>query len=222
MNFVDSTESWKKNPTKYSSKLLPSLGSEPRASDFTALCATISANSPICWMSQPFRSLYSHTLLIPKHFLSPRINRAWIYKDLLVWDFRQTGELGRIVACRAVKSEALGSLPSEGNIFPQDFFFVLSWFCRIHRMHLYFGKTPIFFNIPYPIDSIFGAKLKAENLYEFLIWHKEIFGTTLNMVIKLNFLGHQPTTRLRSIDSISGYYDEHYDGSENFWYILNV
>ena len=43
--------------------MLPPLGSEPRTSDFTALHATIWANSPICWKSQTFRSLCSHSLL---------------------------------------------------------------------------------------------------------------------------------------------------------------
>ena len=37
---------------KSSSKMLPPPGSEPRASDCTALHANIWANSPICWKSQ--------------------------------------------------------------------------------------------------------------------------------------------------------------------------
>ena len=46
--------------------MLPTLGSEPRAYDFTALHATIWAIFPVCWKSEAFRSLYSHALLIPK------------------------------------------------------------------------------------------------------------------------------------------------------------
>ena len=37
---------------------------EPGASDFTTLHATALSNFPICWKFQPFRSLYSHVLLI--------------------------------------------------------------------------------------------------------------------------------------------------------------
>ena len=43
-------------------------------------------------------------------------------QDLKVCDFQQIGELTQIVACRAVKSEALGSLPTGGNILLLDFF----------------------------------------------------------------------------------------------------
>ena len=110
LNRDESTES--RENKKNSTKMLPALASEPRTSDFTALHATIWADPPICWQSQPFRSLCSHALLIPKYFLFAKINRAWIYKDLKVCDFQQIGELAQIVACRAVKSETLGSLPS--------------------------------------------------------------------------------------------------------------
>ena len=63
---------------KSSSKMLPPLGSEPRASDFTALHATIWAISPICWKSLPFGYI----------------------KDLKGWDFQQIGELSQAVACK--------------------------------------------------------------------------------------------------------------------------
>ena len=43
--------------------MLPPLGSEPRASDFTAPHATAWANFPIDWKYQPGRAL-----LIPKKF----------------------------------------------------------------------------------------------------------------------------------------------------------
>ena len=46
--------------------MLPALGSELRASDFTALHATAWANSPIYWKFQPLRSLCSHASLIKK------------------------------------------------------------------------------------------------------------------------------------------------------------
>ena len=47
------------------------LGSELRTSDFTTLWTTIWANSSIFWTSQ----------------ICPRIKRAWLYKDLKVYDF---------------------------------------------------------------------------------------------------------------------------------------
>ena len=53
MNSVDSTKTGKQ---KSSNKMLPPLGRELRASDFTALHATIWANYPICWKTQPFWS----------------------------------------------------------------------------------------------------------------------------------------------------------------------
>ena len=55
----------KKQKKNSNSKMLTPLGSEPRASDFITLYATIWVNFPICWKSQPFRSLYSYALLIP-------------------------------------------------------------------------------------------------------------------------------------------------------------
>ena len=50
------------------------------------------------------------------------MNRAWLQKDLKGWDFQQIGELIQIVACRTVKLEALGSLPSGSNTLQLDYF----------------------------------------------------------------------------------------------------
>ena len=61
------------------------LGSGLRASDFT-LHGTVWANYPICSKFQPFRFLCSLALLIPK------INRAWLHKDLKGWNFKQIGD----------------------------------------------------------------------------------------------------------------------------------
>ena len=49
------------------------------------------------------------------------INRAWLYKDLKIWDFQQM-ELGHTVAYRAWKSEALGSILTRDNILLLDYF----------------------------------------------------------------------------------------------------
>ena len=67
----------KKTKTKASSKMLTPIGSQPRASDFTVLHATIWANSFICWKSQPF----SHALLIQKIPKSMNQQSTNIYKD---------------------------------------------------------------------------------------------------------------------------------------------
>ena len=48
------------------------------------------------------------------------INKAWPYKDLKGWDFQQIVESSQIVAYRPLKSEALHSLPSGGNILLLD------------------------------------------------------------------------------------------------------
>ena len=58
--------------------MLPPMGSEPRVSDFTALHATIWANS-ISWKSLAFRSLYIHALLILGLGQIFGINTAWLY-----------------------------------------------------------------------------------------------------------------------------------------------
>ena len=131
-----------KTKKQSSSKMLRPLGSEPRTSDFTALHATIRANYPFCWKSHTFRSLYICAGLIfgLRKFFG--IKRAWLYEDLKVWDFQQIGELAQTLVCRAVKSEALVSLPSEGDILLLVFF-VFMWFCIVYRIHLYSGKTQL-------------------------------------------------------------------------------
>ena len=59
--------------------MLPTLGSEPWHSDLAVLHAT-----PELIPS-----------FDPKHFLSPRINKAWLHNDLKGWDFQQIGELAQ-------------------------------------------------------------------------------------------------------------------------------
>ena len=77
------------------------------------------ANFPTCLKSQPFMWSY---FIDSNKILSPKIKRAWQHKDLKGWDFQQKGELAPIGACKAVKSEVLGSFPSGGNILLLDFF----------------------------------------------------------------------------------------------------
>ena len=82
------------------SKILPPLGREPRHWHLwlSSPACYPSAISPVCWKSQLFRSLCSHAVLMqsccidPKKFLSPRINWAWLHKDLKGWDVQHTGE----------------------------------------------------------------------------------------------------------------------------------
>ena len=93
--------------------MLSPLGSKPRASDFNVLHAYYCK-------SQPFRSLCNHALLI----LRLRIlwNQQSMTTQVKGLDFQHPGELAQAGACREVKSEALGSLPSGGNILLLDFF----------------------------------------------------------------------------------------------------
>ena len=66
--------------------MLPWLRSESKASDFTSLLAAIRDNSLLAGSLSPLNP-YVVTILIKKN-LSPRINRAWLHKDLNGWDFQ--------------------------------------------------------------------------------------------------------------------------------------
>ena len=80
--------------------------------DFTALHATIWANSPFAGSLSPWDPyvIMLYWFLDIEFF---RINRVWLHKDLEGWDFQQIGELAQATAYRAVKSETLGLFPSR-------------------------------------------------------------------------------------------------------------
>ena len=99
--------------------MLPLLEVNPDISDFHVLHATAWANSPICWKSQPFRSLCIRALLILGLF---GINRAWLHKDLKGWDFQQIGiSSGNSMQDMKVRG-AWVHFPVGDNILLLDFF----------------------------------------------------------------------------------------------------
>ena len=53
-------------------------------------------------------------------------------------------ELAQAVACRALKSDILSSIPSMGNILLLDFFYFSGNSVEFHRICLHSGKTQLF------------------------------------------------------------------------------
>ena len=129
--------------TKSSSKMLPPVGVEPRASDFNVLHATVWANS---LFAGSFRTLGPYIIML-YWFLDLEIfeiDSTWQYtvQGSRALRLPANRELAQPVACRALKSDALGSTPTGSSIL-LDIFFVFSWVCRIYKIHLHLGKTQI-------------------------------------------------------------------------------
>ena len=100
------------------------------------------------------------------------INRAWLHKDLKIWRLLANRKLAQTVACRAWKSEVLGSIPSGGNILLLFFFFLFSRnSVEFYRMQLHLGKTWLTSMVNLSCVHCVNMNTSMVNVYSRLVWH---------------------------------------------------